>query len=296
MSVPKLDIDDQPDDVLREHVHSFTTLAADALAVSFAPQFDALITDWNKVNAVHVQLITALAQAIANAIAIDSKLNQIVDDLVHALTKAVPDKSDPQWYVFFKGDDGSTVKRPILGDQLDRMAVWPSGLADSKHPEVNAIGVALLPLLPVAANAQGAVLLARQKLYEFKKTGAWSKHIESSNAVRASVYGDLLKIPFNNPAAKLPGDYAELFFLHDTSRRGAKKVKSSQEIQDEIDALHVQIEALEADKKIRVEEEAQEAQEAAAKAKAKEDLAALKKQDKENAKKKKELEKKLKKK
>ena len=87
MTLPTLTINAQPVDVLAEHVHCRTTMAADLLAAAHAPAFDALITDGIEVTTLRLQVVIAIAQARANGFQLDLQLNKLLDDLVLALQK-----------------------------------------------------------------------------------------------------------------------------------------------------------------------------------------------------------------
>jgi hypothetical protein len=63
--------------------------------------------------------------------------------------------------------------------------------------------------------------------------GGWADHITLANAGRTDAYGTLLDIPHQHPELKLPADYAEMFYLHDTSRR-PEKPKTSAELRKEL--------------------------------------------------------------
>ncbi|MFT3774090.1 MAG: hypothetical protein QM820_52665 [Minicystis sp.] len=294
MAVPTLDIDQPPEDVLDEHVHSLTTVEADDFASVHAPRFDALVNEWLSLNAARVQLLIAVGRAVAKAYAIDAKLDVVVVALIAALDKLTDkDRSDPLWFVYFNGEDTWSFKRPVLQGQLAKMAVWPDSLAKSPHQALVDINATLGPLLSQGETADKEVRAAKQALVDFKNVGAWRQYIDKSNAERTAIYGHLRDVPHQHPEAKLGADYAELFFLHDTSRRGAGKPKSSEEIGQELKALEGKVELL---KQQQAEAKQREEKEAAARAereRKEKELAALKQQDKETKAKKKELEKEL---
>jgi hypothetical protein len=297
MALPTLTLDDKPDDVLAEHVHTLTTLTADTRVAHLAPKFNALVTNWKSVRAQRIDLVIALAQAQAAAIFIDMQLNGIAD-LVYAALQTITDKdkTDPLWPIFMKGYELSELKRPVLQNQLAIMKQWPQAITDANREELILIGKKLAPLLPIATDAEGVIVKARQAIETFDKVGPWRQHVDQGNTERVTVYGELLEIPHNNPDARLPADYADQFFLHDTSRRGANKPKSSEEIAVEMGALKVKLVALEKDKVAAVEREAREDDQKRARAQKAEELAVLKQQEKETKARKKALETELRKK
>jgi len=294
MTFSTLTIDDPPEDVLAEHVHCRTTMAADPLASAHSLAFDLQITDWIEVSTLRTGLIIAIAQARANGFHLDRRLNYIVDDLVLALQKVTNrDKSDPLWFVFLKGQEPGQVKKPILAGQLAQMLLWPPALAATPHQELQAIGFALTPLLPLAVAAEQAIAEAKQALVTFDNVGRWRQHVDKSNAVRAAAYGALLEVPHKNPALKLPADYADLFVLHDTSRRGAKKPRRAEDIAAEMKAHTEKAAALEGPLKEARKREEEEEADRARRTEAQKELDAVNQRDRENRDRKKELEKEL---
>lgn len=297
MPIPKLEIDHSPDGVLEEHVHCLTTMRADPLAAVHAPKFDDLVTDWTEANASRIKLVIAIGQAAANAQRLDSQLNGIVDAVVFAL-KQIPDADlkERLQNALLKGQPPSALKRPILAEQLATMSVWPGTLAASAIPALVDIEKKLSPLLPLAIEAEANVSRAKQDLVDWKNVGRWRQHIDLSNAQRAAAYGDLLEAPHKNQGMHLPADYADSFFLHDTSRRGINKLKGSKQLAEELEALKTKLGGLEQQLGEAVAREAAEAEALVLTEQKQKELASLKQQDKDNKAKQKQLQKELKKK
>ena len=294
MPVPTLTTTDKPEDVLEENVHTRTTLQADPLAASLSPPFDVLIAEPKQLIGARIDLVVTLFQCTATAFKVDVQLNGIVDDMVRLLTQYVgSDRSAAEWVVFFQNVEPYSFKRPILGAQLDKMKAWPSALALSPHAEIQALGAKLTPLLAAGDSASAAIKAAEAALVNFDNVGSWRQHIDKANATRATAYGALLQIPHQNPTAKLPADYAEQFFLHDTSRRGAGKPRSSADIQMEMGSLQTKMTQLEAAFKEAEAREKAAAADQAARAAKEQELLAVKQQEKEAKQKKKALEKQL---
>jgi hypothetical protein len=264
-------------------------------AAVYAPKFDNLVADWQTVRATRIQLVIAIARAYAKALQLDSQLDRFVDLLVLVLDKLTnKDRSDPIWFVYFKGEDPSSFKKPILAGQLLNMAVWTDSFLKSGHQELIDLIPVLAPILPLATAARDAHLAAKQALVDFEKVGPWRQHIDNSNAVRTNIYGDLNDVPTQNPAAKLRPDYAEQFFLHDTSRRG-KKLKSSAEIGEEIKAHQDEILVLQEQQTDAIKREEKAAQDKAKEDQLLAELAAEKQKEKDAKAKQKQIEKDLKK-
>jgi hypothetical protein len=294
MALPNLSLDSTSESVLAEHVHCRTTMGADPLAAAHAPAFDALITDGIEVTTLRLQLVIAIAQARANGFQLDLQLNKFVDTLVLALLKITDrDRGDPLWFVFLKGKEPAQIKKFLLGEQLALMLLWPAALAASPHQELKDIGTALAPVLPLAVKAEQAIADTKQALVTFDNVGRWRQHIDRSNAARATAYGDLLEVPHKNPALNLPSDYAEQFFLHDTSRRGAGKPRSAEEIGKEMKGYTEKAAALQGPLAEAVKREADDEAERVRLADVQKELDAVTQLEKESRDRKKALEKEL---
>lgn len=234
MAVPKLRTDDQYEDVLGEHIHGSTLATVDPQAAVVAPLFDALIADWQVKETLRIELIIAAARAVALTIHVDRKLDAFVERLVNILERINKDRTSALWITFFPNTTPSATVKPVLAKQLARMMLWLKPLTDAKHKELNALVPELEPLLAEANDAAAAAALAKQELGNFRHIGGWAEHITLANANRTEAYGTLLDVPHQHPELKLPAEYAEAFYLHDTSRRGANKPKTSAELEKDL--------------------------------------------------------------
>jgi hypothetical protein len=222
MAIPTLMTNEPPEDILEELVHTLTLTAADPLAAPLVLKFQGLVTEWKQVEAQRVDLVVALRAATSRASYVDEQLDVLVDTLVSVLQKiTLRDRDDPLWKVYFGSKIPALFKRPTLGGQLAAMHLWPSALANTPHIELTAIGVKLGTLLPLADDAEEAVALAKQALVEHREVGAWRQLVDKANAERNAAYGFLAGIVHAQPELRLPINWADGFFLHDTSRRGA---------------------------------------------------------------------------
>jgi hypothetical protein len=173
------------------------------------------------------------------------------------------------------------------------MKLWLPALKASSSTELNDIAAALAPILPLADAAEADIRTARQQILEYRTVGRWRQHIDKSNGARAASYGALLEVPHQNPDLKLPADYADLFFLHDTSRRGADKTRSATEIAAEIHALEGKLVELGKEKAQAEQREAEAAKAQADREQQEKELANLDAQDRQNEERRKELKKEL---
>lgn len=233
MSAPVLTITDPQDSIFEEHVHTLTVARADPLAAPIVSKFEAVLADFAETETIRVAIVTERATARAKALYADEQLDSIVDELVAILLKITKkNRKDPLWSVYFGTLDPSIFRRPILRGQLAKMKLWLTSLASSGQDELVALGQKLTPLIQTADAAEAALAAAEQKLVEHRKIGRWADHITKSNAERQAAWGFLAELSHKNASMKLGADYADLFFLHDTSRRGTGTPRSSQAISD----------------------------------------------------------------
>jgi hypothetical protein len=293
MSLRKLKTTLLPEDALEEHVHSYAMAAADPHAAVVAPQFDGLIKDWRKHNDEHIDLIIAAATAAALVVQIDIRLDAAVTELVALLEKLDPDGKLGLMEVFFKGVQPKVFSRPILSFQLQKMALWPAAIADLSYAELTAFATTLAPLLAQAGQLETAADAAAQRLRNWRKVGGYADHITLANAERTDAYGTLSGIPFQQPALHLPKDYADRFYLHDTTRRGAGKPRPSAQILADLTDVKEQQTALDAELAEARAREADAAKQAEQDEKDQRELAELKQRRKIDEAREKELEKKL---
>jgi hypothetical protein len=267
-----------PDDVLEEHVHSYAMANADPQASAVAPKFAGLIQGWKACNEERVDLIVAAATAAAVVVQVDIRLDAAVAELLRILEKLDPDHQTDLWDLFLKGVQPAVFVRPILSRQLAKMTLWPAAIADLSYPELTAYAATLAPLLVEAKQAEDAADQAAQRLRNWRTVGGFSEHLALANAERTDAHGTLADIPFHQPALRLPKDYADRFFLHDTTRRGAGKARTSAQIRQEMSDLQGQLADLDGELTAALAREADAAKREADAAKDREELAALKKQ------------------
>jgi hypothetical protein len=293
MGLRRLKTTTPPDDALEEHVHSYAMTSADPPAAAVAPKFAGLIKDWKARNEERVDLLVAAATAAAVVVQIDIRLDAAVEALIRILEKLDPDHELDLWEIFLKGVQPSIFVRPILSRQLAKMTLWPAAIADLSYPELTAYATMLAPLLAEAKQAEDAADAAAQRLRNWKTVGGYSEHITLANAERTDAHGTLADIPFQQPGLRLPKEYAARFFLHDTTRRGAGKLRTSAQIREEMADLQAQLAGLDEDLSAAVAREEADAKREADAAKDRQELATLKKQREDTQAREKQLEKKL---
>src|SRR6185369_11725416 len=85
---------------------------------------------------------------------------------------------------------------------------------------------------------------AQQALKDFREVGARKALFDHANAVRKATYGALGQIAHSHPEAKLPSDFADRFFLHDSRPR--KKAPTLEELKERLAAAQAAVDAMEA--------------------------------------------------
>jgi len=129
-----------------------------------------------------------------------------------------------------------SMKKPVLGDELEVCRAWPKHLAEAPSPALQA----LAPLVSAAVADADAVVQAltdaQNANREFRLTGERKKLIDDVNSLRTSTYAFLKGYAIEHPELNLPSDFASEFF-----RKYRKSSRTT------IEALDEQIVSLEAD-------------------------------------------------
>jgi len=219
-------------------------LEAHPLAESQAPIFKALLEAWPAVFQTELDLQDVADDAQVAVLAADEKLNRFADRVSkEVLTLVGEDRNHPMYRHYFGNKPVSIFKRPILGGQLAAMRGWVTSLAASDSPVLQAIGVALAPVIEEADQAVLAKAEAEQAREAFRDLGARKRFVDEVNAARKGAYGALAKLP--HQTLGLPSNFADGFF-----RRAAVKGEAPEltvaGVEEEIAALRVELAGKEA--------------------------------------------------
>jgi hypothetical protein len=214
---------------LLELVHelSFTTaqLGAHPLGAAHIKDFETLLSATHKGLFRQLELTSAVAVAEAKVARADDVLNALLENVHLSLMQVVArDRDAPLYRRFFGAQRPSEAKRPILGAQLELMRGWVPVLQAAAQPELKALSAPLDAAVKAADAALSALGKAEGEQADFHEIGEVKALIDASNAARKITAGKLAEAVHKDPAANLPADFAEGFFLRD-SRWTAPSVK-----------------------------------------------------------------------
>ncbi|MFO0574034.1 MAG: hypothetical protein U1A78_08555 [Polyangia bacterium] len=204
-------------DLIHELTFTSAQLEAHALSVSFAKPFADLTTEVHRAVARQFELVAAQARTEAKKVQADGVLNRLVDQSRAALLTLSDNNRDTPLYKRLFGDQRpSTIKRPVLGEQLERMRGWVAPLQTATQPELTALAPLLTTAIKAADDAVTAGRTAEQQLTDFLEIGDCKALVDRANALRKATFGKLAELVHSKPEAHLPADFAEPFFLQES--------------------------------------------------------------------------------
>ena len=253
MNLRTLPIDMTLDDLYAERIFTLAALRANAAAVPlvapYIAPFDALITDWKKIQDNEHVLIEASADADAKVDIVDAILKGEVIAVSHAvLTETKNDRTASLYIHYFGTFRPMDLKRPIRNGQLASLTNWVPSLVGSTVASLKAVGLALQATLVDAEAAFKAKQVADQALIDFRVLGPRKTYVDGMNALRKSTYGDLSQLPHAHPELHLPVTFADAFFLH----VGAAAVPTIVRLEQKITVAQSKLQALQ-DQKASIE-------------------------------------------
>lgn len=276
MTLPTLAPDSTVSTLRAEVVYTHSRLLAHPFAAPHALDFTAILAECTKAAADEHALEDAVTTATAQIDGSDDALDSFVDALSNAiLLENDNNRSAPEYVQYFGNKRPYEIKRPVLGDELETIRSWIPSLKASKSSTVHALGAQAETYVAQADAAVKAKGTSEQALRVFHITGERRQLVDRINALRKTTYGALAKLPHEPQGKTLPADFADAFFLHETSK---KKTRSVKKVQERIDALQAEIEVLQKDLKDlekaaadKAKEDAQEASDQEALAQAERD-------------------------
>ncbi|MFO0578518.1 MAG: hypothetical protein U1A78_31320 [Polyangia bacterium] len=178
----------------------------------YAATFEALCADGLKVLEEQRKLEEAALLAQAQIQAADLLLNRFVDRLLGVLAGLGEGRSgSPAYDLFFGGRAPSSLKKFVLGEQLEIMRGWLAKL-DAAAPVLKALAPDLKKLIEGGDAAKAGLVDARAKIQAFRQTGSRKGYFDKVNSARKSAYGELSKLPFDKPELHLGADFGDRFF------------------------------------------------------------------------------------
>lgn len=282
MGTATLDYDHPLPSVLESNTVSLTKTKADPLTEGYAPAFEAFQGKLLALMAQETLLSVDIYTATARIAVLDDAFDDDVDVVSRLLlNECGGDKTLPLYVLFFEDKRPSDIKRPVLGSQLERVRGWVPQLKGLSNPALSALGMAIEARVTQADNAVKALADAKRAQKEFRTIGPRKAAIDEFNALRKSTYGAIAELPHKYPEKNLPNNYAERFFRHEEARKGDKESQASI-TSTTIAGLILEQEAKLASLKER-HEDALAREDAAAKAKVKEEAAKIELEDAEKA-------------
>ena len=201
-------------DLVHDLTFTHAQLDAEPLTASFAKPFADLSTETKKAVGRQLDLVAAQAVSDAKQIQADGVLNHLVDQIRATLLTLSKNNRDTPLYKRLFGDQApSSIKRPVLGSQLELMREWLGPLSSATAPELVALAAPLGAAIKAADDAIVAGRTAEQQLTDFLEVGDCKTLVDKANALRKGTFGKLAQLVHDKPEAHLPADFAETFFL-----------------------------------------------------------------------------------
>ena len=204
-------------DLVHELTFTHAQLDANPLTVPLTKPFADLAADAKKAVLRQLDLVAAYAVSEARKVQADSVLNDLVDKTRATLLGLTKNSRDTPLYKRLFGDQAaSSIKRPILGRQLELMRDWLGPLSTATPPELVALATPLAAAIKVADDAVATGRSAEQQLTDFLEVGDCKALVDKVNALRKGTHGKLAELVHDRPEAHLPADFAEQFFVRES--------------------------------------------------------------------------------
>lgn len=204
-------------DLIHDLAFANAQLEANSLTVSFAKPFADLATEVKKAVVRQLDLVAAQAVTDAKKVQADVALNRLVDQTRSTLmTLSDGNRDTPLFKRLFGDQPPSRIKRPLLGEQLERQRAWVSPLQAATEPSLSALAPLLTTAIKAADDAIAAGRAADQQLTDFLEVGDCKALVDKANALRKATHGKLAELVHSKPEAHLPADFADQFFLQES--------------------------------------------------------------------------------
>jgi hypothetical protein len=229
--------------LLDENSFTLGELPSHPLAAVYIPQFDAFQVTWFNTLSARIALLIAIGKATGGVSAADDALDDFIDVLDRTLLIVTKnDRKAPLYQLYFGLKAANLQKKPILGEELVTVKAWIPSLQGSPVPSLAALAKVLIAAIASADAAVAKLQATKQALKDFDTIGGKKDLIDTFNALRQSVSGDLAAIPHQNPAAMLPATFADRFYRH-ALNKGITALKDPKAVQTKIDAMSKKITA-----------------------------------------------------
>lgn len=271
MSASNIEYDASLDSDLDEVSYTLVHLEAYPITAAMAPEFKSMLAETLDVMGQEAMHRVDIFKGNALVAVADEDLDGAVDTTVQTLLIETGGARNVPLFTMYLGNGRiSDLKRPVLGDELEKCRTWVPMLKSASSPALNALSEVVDAKVKAADDAIEALADAKRKNKEFRAVGTRKALVDKINALRKSTYGKLSELPYKYPEKNLPANFAERFFKHTTAKKAQAKAEPTAA---ELSAMIVESEAHTTNLKKQLAEAI--AREDAA-AKAKEELAAKK--------------------
>jgi hypothetical protein len=168
------------------------SLQAHGEFASWVSKFDDMITRADGCLTQQQAFDDETLQGEVQAIYIDDQLDAMVDR-VDSAAQIVTNKNRQSalYKIFFGKMTPSSLKRPILGAELEAVREWPGHLTASGFPDLEQLAAPLSALIQKGDEITASRAATASAYRDFKVTGAASKLIDDANALRSKLAGSL---------------------------------------------------------------------------------------------------------
>ncbi|MFO0602508.1 MAG: hypothetical protein U0324_05000 [Polyangiales bacterium] len=200
-------------DVLREDlVHLHLRLCRDPAARDLAPTVAAHLAGWRGVHEAQLAHWDAQTAAQVDVALADEALDAHVDEFAaDVLAASGGDRQGPRFQLYFPVAP-STLKRPVLGEELEAARRWNTLLADETDGSLRAHADRFAAEVKDADDAVAARAAADAKNAAFRSVGAGAAWVKGAFELRERVWTELDRRRAHDPDAKLPREWASRFF------------------------------------------------------------------------------------
>lgn len=226
MSAPIIDQEASLESDLEEVSYTLVHLEAHPLTAGMAPEFKSMLAETLDVIGQEAMYRTDIFKGNALVAVADEDLDGVVDTTVKTLLIETGGNRTVPLYTMYVGTDRvSDLKRPVLGDELEKTRTWVPMLKSASSPALNALSEVVAAKVKAADDAIVALGDARRRNKEFRAVGARKVLVDKINALRKSTYGKLSELPYKYPEKNLPANFAERFFKHAPPKKSQAKAE-----------------------------------------------------------------------
>ena len=197
----------------REIVWSAIACHGDSGALAHAPRFDQLAIEWQAVFLRSLLLEEAIVATDQVADRVDDRCDEHVDDFHIEVLRAGHQDRSALVYTLYFSERPSSIKRPVLGPELETLRSWLPLLAVEEEPGLATFHAIFTQDVADAEAAIQAQTSAEELVRRSREVGEVAQFFDRVQRVRDDVFGDLERHRAQHPELRLARDYAGRFFL-----------------------------------------------------------------------------------